>query len=541
MKTKLVYLSLALLSALLLTLSWPPNGLPALLFVAFIPLFILEQQLAQNNLGGKITRQLFFYTAITFFSWNIVTVWWIKNASLGGAIAAFIINSLPMPLLFVLTHKLKNKLASVTQAQFLINYNLIFIFLWLAYEFINHRWSLSFPWLTLGNGFATKPDWVQWYSVTGVLGGTLWVLLTNILLYNFFIHKSTQTKWYLKLIPIALLLIPILLSKIDFESTSSFDEESIPVVIVQPNIDPYNEKFVDDYSVQLNKMLAIAETKLDSNTQYLLFPETAITEGIWENQIKKSESILLLQNFLKKYPKLQIITGANTAKYYKQGDYIPATASMFLNSTDYYDNFNTALQLDAKGNIQIYHKSKLVPGVENMPFATLMKPLEKFIIKLGGTTGGLGIQQERANFISSSGDIAVAPVICYESVYGDYVTDYIKNGAQFIGIITNDGWWGNTPGYQQHLHYASLRAIETNRYIARCANTGVSCFIKPNGTITQATNYWEAAVIADTITPLTSTTFYVRHGDYIGKIALALSIILIFIYLFSGRFNAKKA
>ena len=124
-----------------------------------------------------------------------------------------------------------------------------------------------------------------------------------------------------------------------------------------------------------------------------------------------------------------------------------------------------------------------------MPFASILKPLEKFALDMGGSIGSLGVQEESSVFESSIHDIVVAPVICYESIYGEYVSSYILKGAQLIFIMTNDGWWEDTPGYHQLLAYARLRAIENRRSIARSANTGISCFINQRGDILQRTEW----------------------------------------------------
>jgi apolipoprotein N-acyltransferase len=183
--------------------------------------------------------------------------------------------------------------------------------------------------------------------------------------------------------------------------------------------------------------------------------------------------------------------------------------------------------------IQLFHKSKLVPGVEKMPYPQLFGFLQDLAIDMGGTSGSLGVQDEPSVFSSSIGK--VAPVICYESVYGEYVAEYILKGAQWIAIITNDGWWGNTPGYRQHVQYARLRAVEVRRSIARSANTGVSCFINQCGDISQATPYWQDAVINQSINKNNEITFYAKHGDYIGWLAAGLFFPLLLITLFYKR------
>jgi apolipoprotein N-acyltransferase len=124
-------------------------------------------------------------------------------------------------------------------------------------------------------------------------------------------------------------------------------------------------------------------------------------------------------------------------------------------------------------------------------------------------------------------NLRLAPVICYESVYGDFVADYVKNGATLIGIITNDGWWSDSPGHLQHLQYATLRAIETRRDIARSANTGISGFINQKGEITQQTGWWVQAVSRATVHLNEELTFYVRYGELIGPACQVLAVLLL--------------
>jgi len=159
----------------------------------------------------------------------------------------------------------------------------------------------------------------------------------------------------------------------------------------------------------------------------------------------------------------------------------------------------------------------------------LLKPLENFAFDLGGTVGSLGVDKERTVFARPSDNLKIAPVICYESVFGAYVTQYIRKGANLIFVITNDGWWGDTPGHRQHFTFSQLRAIETRRSVARSANTGISAFINQRGDISQVTKYWEPAVIRQKINANYELTFYVRYGDYIGRISAFVAVFLILI------------
>ena len=170
-----------------------------------------------------------------------------------------------------------------------------------------------------------------------------------------------------------------------------------------------------------------------------------------------------------------------------------------------------------------------MPGVERMPFPGLLKPLEGLAIQMGGTFGSLGIQKERSVFTDVSGLVKIAPVICYESVYSDFVTEYVRKNANIIFIITNDGWWGNSPGHVQHLNYARLRAIENRLQIARSANTGISCFIDEFGEISNATKFWEEAIIEKTLYINNNQTFYSKFGDLLAYCCSVISILLIFL------------
>ncbi len=525
---------LSLLSALLLAFGWFPNGFTPLLFIAFVPLLMVEHIIFQNPHKYK-SLTLFTCTYFVFLLWNILTTWWIKNASLGGAVMAITCNALLMTITFLLFHNVKKRIGEKWGV-------LLFISFWITFEFLHHDWDLTWTWLTLGNAFAEVPNWIQWYEYTGVFAGSLWILVVNGFFFNIiskydFSQKENFGKINRNKIAglAALLTLPIIVSYCILAFPDNL-KESVNAVIVQPNIDPYNEKFVADYEEQLQKMLKLASEKTDSATDYLIFPETALTEDIWEGQIEQSSSIHILKQFLKSYPRLKIIAGASTARIYQPNEPLSSTARKFKHQDAYYDAYNTALQLDSTNKIQVYHKSKLVPGVEKMPFPFIFKYIENLAIDMGGTTGSLGTQDERTVFVSEDEKIKAAPVICYESVYGEYVSDYVKKGASFIAIITNDGWWGDTPGYRQHLKYGRLRAIETRRYIARSANTGISCLITDTGEIQQATTWWTPAVIKTKININNKLTFYTRYGDFIARFAMYLSFVLI-IYSWLLRFK----
>jgi apolipoprotein N-acyltransferase len=418
------------------------------------------------------------------------------------------------------------------------------ILFWLAWEYVHISWDLTWPWLTLGNGFANSTSWIQWYDTTGVPGGSLWILVVNILLYHGLKH-GFQYGWNQKstfkylFATFMLLVVPSIISWV---KKGNYSEENNPVeiVVVQPNIDPYNEKFNGLSSQeQVYRMMKLAAEKVTDSTRYVVVPETAIPESIQEDLFKQSGEYKILKSFVEEFPNVNIVIGASTLYVYGVRKPNSPTVRRAENGI-YYDYYNTALQINFQDKIPFYHKSKLVPGVERMPFPQLFLPLQDLIFDLGGTTGSLGTQETRDVFYSAQDSTGIAPVICYESVYGEYVGNYVLNGANLIFIITNDGWWQDTPGYKQHLAYARLRAIEHRRSIARSANTGISCFIDQTGNVTQKTGWWEPDVIAATLNKNTEITFYTKYGDYISRTSALFSGFLLLLVFLRSRTQKTK-
>jgi len=326
-------------------------------------------------------------------------------------------------------------------------------------------------------------------------------------------------------IALLFIILPVLLS---YRLYNRYTEKSWPVdvVVVQPNVDPWSEEFTVPPLELLQRNFDLAKQKLDSNVDFIVSPESAIQERIWENDPQKSRSLAALKVFISGYPQGGYVIGASTYREYFPGETLSATARKFIDADHYYDAYNTALYIDPEGDLTLHHKSKLTPGVEKMPFARYLKWMEGLAVNLGGTVGSLGVDPERTVFERKRDGLKIAPVICYESVYGQYLTEYIHKGANLIFVITNDGWWGNSPGHRQHFTFSQLRAIETRRSIARSANTGISAFIDQRGDAFQVTDYWVPAVIRQKINANDAITFYVRYGDYIARISSYASFFL---------------
>ncbi len=522
-------LLLALLSALLLSIPFFQWGTGLLLMVAFVPLLLVEDEIARRkSRRAKKDRKgrMIGYALITFVIFVLLTTWWIYWATWTGPIASVIVNGGYMTLTFLVFHRVRRKLGDR------LGY-VSFVIFWLAFEFLYIRAQVNFPWIILGNGFANDVMLIQWYEWTGVLGGSLWVLVMNVLVFK--LVKGWMGKRSLSAnrsrigFTLGVLLVPLLFSLVRF---MSYEEPDDPyeMVVLQPNIDPFEKFGAIPPAEQTAYLLHIADSLLTPETEYIIGPETFINPPptLWLRLIDQHPEVMKLQAFLKDYPRAKMVIGASTYKLYTEPSEFTSTSRPYSQGAERYDYFNSAFQLDASGEIPLYHKSMLVTGVEKMPHKEILGFLENLVVNLGGTMRGNGYQEFREAFASPQDGTRVAPVICWESVFGDYVTDYVgEAGANFLFIITNDGWWKDTPGHRQHNSFARLRAIETRRSVARSANTGISSLIDQRGVELARIGWWERSGLRGTLNKNDKLTFYVKHGDYLGRIAVLLTVILL--------------
>ena len=537
-KENIVLWGLVMLFAVMMSVPFlvPHTGFLALFGI--VPLLCMDRI---ATLTGKKRVWIYHYSA--FVLWNAITTFWVCNATIGGGIFAVLANSLQMSTIFGLFRLSKKKFTGTLPYIFLM-------VTWIAWERFYFDAEISWPWLVLGNSFARTTWAIQWYEFTGSLGGSLWIWLSNLSIFGLLVSLSdgSWSTWNIKaksaaVIGLAALLIapPVISGVIGKEYKDSMHaEEMLDVLIVQPNIDPYN-KFQaltqDQQNAILEGMITkeLEYRKNDSTAAPLLVltPET-FTSDIIVGQYERSRTWRRFTSLLESYPNVNMLFGASAYDYINSQE-APSYTARDLGHGLWVESHNSALMIDGSRRTEIFHKSKLVVAVEHTPYPRFFCPLDNM---LGGVMGRCVGQDEITLLNVEDIEGHKTPIgcaVCYESVYGEYYTDYIRKGARAMTIITNDAWWGDTPGYRQHLSYASLRAIETRRAIARCANTGISAIISPAGEIMQPTPWWEQAVIKGQIPLRDDITFFVSHGDITGRVCsfihwlLLLALIVRFI------------
>ena len=528
---------MAILLALFVILASLPFLVP---HTGLLSLFCLVPLLCMEHIGtenGVKRMWLWHYSA--FVLWNAATTFWVCNATVGGGIFAVLANAFQMSLIFGTFRWSRRVLKGILPYIFLA-------FLWIAWE----HWYLtsaqiSWPWLVLGNSFARTASLVQWYEFTGALGGSLWIWACNLGLFGLMMwaatgriaHAGRVALVSLPLMYILLLTALPVYSLLRYKAKDTEPDSTLDVMVLQPNIDPYH-KFEALTQSQQNALLlkefdaALAEEGYDSTGITLALAPETFTGGIVNGKIEET-SITWRQfkAYLQDKPGMNLLFGASTYDY-TFSKKAPSYNARKCRDGSWVESHNSAIIMDRSGETETYHKSKLVVGVEMMPYPAFFSKIDNM---LGGVIGRCVGQDEvsllncvqRDSLGQVTGRIPVGCAICYESVYPEHCTEYVRKGAELLTVITNDAWWGDTPGYRQHLSYSSLRAIETGRYIVRCANTGISAIINPRGDILEETEWWKPAHIVSKAGLEDRKTFFVTYGDITGRICSLMAIMIL--------------
>ena len=532
-KAKWAVWGLVFLFVLLSSLPFLFKGCGPLALLCFTPLLLIDEICRRESLHGAG-----WYGFVALLLFNIATTFWVWFVSPAGAIAALLLNTLFMFILYALfrwSRRLCKKGGKWLPYLF-------FAAIWLAWEHIYFNIDLTWPWLTLGYAFATSHKLIQWYELTGVLGGSLWILTASILAF-FGIREAMDghrkaALWLMGALA-AVVLIPSTGSLVRYYGYQE-KGKTVEVALIQPNVDPFqrhghgttSQADLDD------QMIRLFDSVMTPATRWLITPET-VTYGINLTHIAASDSYERYHKFLQRHPQANLLFGSLTMIPY----FTDAKPTPTARKYSYYwmDRFNTAILMDASDVYGYYHKSRLVPGTECIPFLNQAPWLGKLVDHFGGASGSYGRMSEMLALKGNDG-VKVAPMICYESVYGDYSRDAVRRGADFMAVMTNDAWWGDTPGYRQHFRYAALRAIENRRDVAQAANTGFSGFINQRGDVLQRTAWWTEDALVGEVHLNNALTPFTLKGDVIGRCAKPLSLLLALLVLASfvwGKISAR--
>ncbi len=527
----------AISTGILLAISWPPLPFGFLLLFAFLPLLWAEQVILANALK---TRTYFGGVFLAMLIWHLVSLRWLLSMSLLDGTLVAIIDSLFIATLLMIPHRLKR------QGKYQLGH-LAFIGFWMSLELLHSSWELSFPLLSLGNGLGMFPQLIQWYEWTGAMGGSIWILAVNIILFEGFkkrlLPKSTEKRLNPKTVSLALLIVlPILWSLVRFYTYKETGKK-VEVVAIHPNVNCHHEKYQWSAAQLQARYLSCTFQKITQNTDYVLWPENAITNTEWVSGLDQFLPFQQLKDSLKNFPKAKLITGGISYELFNRKsarEALPPRVSYSPELKQAYFTYNAAFQLDREqDHIAMRSKQQLVPIEEVIPYVNYLSFLRGMFSSFGGFNFSAAQKNEHV-FRAADGTQSTA-LICYESAFGAATAKYVQRGAQIIFVLLNEGWYRHEQGAKQFLNLSVIRAIETRRCVARSSNDGISGFVNQRGEVLQQVGAYTPTAIRQTLHLNRSLTLYVYFKDILAWVMVILGFGL-GVYSFSlGRSKQKKS
>ena len=508
------------LTGILLGLSYPPMPTGVLAAFAFIPFFAAFESVERYG-------QAFRYSYIAFFVLNLITLYWT-----GGFTHAKDWYLMAAGGMLLLVHPMFFSIPILAwmffRKQFGFNRALVaFPFIWLAFEYAHSATQIAFPWLLLGNTQTYDLAAIQFASVTGVYGISFWLLVLNIIGFTFY-KKVSTAQWGLFSIPAVAVVLALavlyLAPKIYGDRLLSTDgagaqAKPLRIGIIQPDIDPF-VKWEEEPEAQIGILERLTREVAHQHVDLVLWPETAIPFYILQ-----PHNAMVFARVKQMVDSLgvNLLTGVPDIVYYREGEAAPKSSKV-AKSGERYDTFNSSMLLKPNSDeIQKYPKHFLVPFAERVPFSEELSFLNAMQWNFG--LGGWEIGKDTTVFrigTQRNDSAQFSNLICYESIYPGYVASFVRKGAGFLTLITNDSWWGNTSGAYQHKQYGVLRAVENRRWVAQCANGGISCIIDPFGRILQSTALFTRGFTVAELQSNSEMTFYTLHGDWFAEMCMVL-------------------
>jgi|GEM_PF-6492317 len=483
----------------LICLAW--YQVPAVAIIAFIPFFVIIEM--EVGFAKKI-----FFLALLFFAWNLTITYWLCQ-----------INFLKGSLLIILNTVLMTSAIAVglwLRAVFLRVRGTglsILLISWLSFEHLHYTWNLSWPWLTIGNIFSRWPQLVQWYSVTGPLGGTTWILLSNYLIYRLLFSKTyyfKRKKAYLYSLFI-LISVPASISMYVYFLPSQKVSRTYRVGVIHTN---YHSPALLNEGEKIRRLKSQILSNLDSNVDFIVIPELFLDE-IFSKSFNESALYTTLKSLTTRCPRLKIITGATLIEENPEGNIDYSAFSQNVRVKKY----NVSVSIDSSDHIPVKEKKSLIPFEEHIPgfLSFIHYPSENY-----------SFDDDNADSFYMDSTSSYLNLICYEAINSVFVAGRIRPTDQFIVMLASESFFMNaSPGMEQYLNYCRLRSIETGKYLVKSSNEGISAIIDDKGNILKKCNSVGYQYLAATIRGTRRYTLFSRYGDWIGRSSGIISILLI--------------
>lgn len=494
--TWLVFYAFPILSGIVTGAAHVPLPTGFLAYVGLIPLLI-----SMTLLHGRAAFLAGFVNGVFYYA---ATIYWIAWITPPGVLAAVFYMALWRGLTVWAVSSVCRKYGRVGLWSA--------PFIWVGLEYASSLGDLGFPWVLLG---ATQVDYlplIQFADLFGVFGLSFWLILVNLTLFHLWRRRTIAGVAAI----LVLFAVPLIygLSRM---ANGTFPR-SIRVGVAQPNLEPLAKEF-RPFETHFSVLKGQTMKAVEDGARLVVWPETAVPAYF---HLRVNQHYRDLVQGLADSLDIYIYTGANHL------DIGPPRRT-----------FNASFLFTPGGtDLQRYDKMRLVPFGERTPFPDLLPGLRTIRFTGSGFVSGNWDSGEQWTVFDVD-DTHFSGMICFDSAFPQQARRFVRDGAEFLAVITNDGWFGRTSGPYQHAKLAVFRAIENRRSVVRCANTGVSMLIDPMGRETGTTGIFHDAVVSGSIPINSKMTFYATYGDVFAQATGLAGLVLLVVARFRARIDAR--
>jgi len=517
---------LILLSAGLQILIFPLPDLYLLCWVAVAPLLIAllrtrQPDTLQLSEGIKLLPaspfQAFLLAYVCGILWYAGTCYWIYNTmrQYGGVSAPAAVGILTLFCLYLaLYHGVFGLLISLLAAgsPFSRRALLSAPFVWVAVELARTRIT-GFPWDLLGIAQVDNIPLAHVATFTGVYGISFEIMVVNVALATAFLIKRDRRKPLLLAALGAVIVLQagrwVSPTPLPADHTARLVQQNTPIMEGADWTKEYFDGTLRDLSwISLNQPSQSAPVSQPQHADLIVWPESPApfytTDPIFRDAVSN----------IAREAQTWVLTGSLGVRNASQ------------TSEQATQLYNSASLVSPNGEwVARYDKVHLVPFGEYVPF-------KRLFAFAGGLTKEVGdFSRGTSHAPLEAGGAKLGVFICYESIFPDEVRQLAANGAQVFVNISNDGWYGDSGAYAQHLKQARMRAVENSRWLLRDTNTGVTASIDPYGRIVASVPRRIRTVLQAPYALSNVTTFYTRHGDWFAYLCAIISVVALFMRL----------
>ena len=523
---KYKFIILFLISTIFLALAWNHSHTEFLIFFAFVPIFYILN-LPQPDYNTRLS--IYILTPLFNFSWVYYTLYWIGFLNAPAHFTITILNTIAFSLSagFAYYSRFKRNAHPIVSS-------FIYISALLIIESLNDQNILGFPYINLGQILGSYPILIHWYEITGAIGGSIWILLVNMIIAGILfqvIHSISTKRHSIKLLKYgsAIILLPIILSIFILKTKNKAEISDIKAFVAHTDANVVDYKYEVEPLLLLEDYISLTEPYLDSTSKGLvIWPENALTNKIDYFKTDTSSGVIAIKERLCNKYSCSVITGSlveETVPEPGPKEYAPGV--IYNEARDvFFRRYNTALHIRSNEKTEIKIKKRLVPFSEKKPKKKIYAPLVHLFPNMAGLNFS-SKDDEQIAFYDFRGKLVSNPIICYSSAFAPYVAnETLKSKANYLTVISNEGWMKKENAYKQFTRFCRCRAIENRRFLMKSSNQGQSAIINQDGKILKEAIGKNPVILTANLELNSHLTFYSKHSNLISWIIFGISTFL---------------